>query len=111
LAVPRDTWKAWDTAANRHLTAYLMTHSTRLFPDAAYDGARREVVVGPLSRENELILRSFRDAWAEDMRAGPVPEDQGISMWADCMDRAEAEIARRSGASSHARVANTGRKS
>lgn len=97
-ALPRDTWKAWDTAANRHLTAYLMAHGKRLFVDAVYDSNARQVVIGPISRQNETVLRAFRDAWAEDMRAGPVPEDQGLAWWKDCMERAEAEIARQNAA-------------
>ncbi|MES1993158.1 MAG: hypothetical protein V4457_06030 [Pseudomonadota bacterium] len=75
-----------------------MTHAKRLFPDAIYDGESRQVVVGPISRANELVLRSFRDSWAEDMRAGPVPEDQGAAWWTEAMERAEAEIERRKAA-------------
>lgn len=103
----RDTWLPWDTAANKRITAYLMTHSQRLFPDSVYDPEIRSVRIGPLSRSNEKIIRSFRNAWAEDMRAGPVPEDQGEAMWRDCMERAEAEIASRARAvSASTEVAN-----
>lgn len=92
--MPRDTYLAWDTAANKRITAYLMRHSKRLFPDAVYDPSIRGMKVGPISCANELVIRSFRNSWAEDMREGPVPDDQGEAWWLDAMERAEAEIAR-----------------
>ena len=96
--MPRDTWLKFDTEGNRHVTAYLSRNGARLFADSRYDPEIRSIVVGPKSRCAEKVLRDFARAWAEDMRQadrdGELPADGGISWFADCMQRAEAEIAR-----------------
>ncbi len=96
----------WTIAANQHLLAHLIKNlaaAKRMFPDSIPRSSRhpkdgRLVDWGPVTERNTQKLVAFKNAWAEDMRADDkgsgVPIEAQQQAWADCMARAEAEIAR-----------------
>lgn len=80
----------WEIAGNRHLWNFFFSQMR----------ARK------FSEGETRIFVEFKNAWARDMREGnldpetgevssPIPKDQREA-WEDCMQRAEAEIARSS---------------
>lgn len=91
----RDTWLPYDTDANRHLLGYAIAHPQFCHPDSAYDPVTHRSIPGPIGTSRTKILVQFKNSWAEDMRAEKRPSIwQQQQAWADCMARAEAEIAR-----------------
>lgn len=78
---PGTQFDNWGCAANRHLLAYIL----RAVKD-------RRAVVGT------NVLVRFKNLWADQMRLsadpkGEVPIDEQQDVWAECMRRAEEEIA------------------
>jgi len=117
LALPKpDNWQGdkWDIAASRHLLAHIM-REIRANP-RKYGRPASYVAMRTMSREQfpnadaspEFIaavqtLVGFKNAWAQDMREwldpetgeiGRPPVDVQQAAWADCMQRAEAAIAK-----------------
>lgn len=70
----------WGVAANSHLMAYVL---------------RKMAVKRCFNARETLILVAYKNAWADDMRdiGQEVPVEKQKACWADCMQRAEAQMA------------------
>lgn len=98
----------WDSAANHHLHAYISrmvaAKPKRYGQGPSYEAMADQKRLGDkvLDASPEFVacvqvLVGYKNGWANDMReeaiAGAVPVERQKAYWADCMRRAEEQIA------------------